>query len=94
MPLVFIYTPLQFILCIAFLYKILSWSSLIGMFTMFITMPLPGLFTKLNAKYQQERMKAVSRGCLWCDHLLSVRPMLVWTRSLKVCMFFINCDSC
>jgi hypothetical protein len=28
------------------------------------TMPLPGLVTKLNAKYQQQRMDAVST-CLW-----------------------------
>jgi len=58
LPLVFVFTPIQLILCVVFLYRILGWSSLVGMIIMVATMPLPGLFTKLNARYQQERMKA------------------------------------
>ncbi|TYJ59220.1 hypothetical protein B9479_000209 [Cryptococcus floricola] len=58
LALVFVYTPIQFVLCIALLYRILSWSSLIGMLTMFITLPLPGLLTKLNAQFQRKRMLA------------------------------------
>ncbi|ADV20810.1 ATP-binding cassette (ABC) transporter, putative [Cryptococcus gattii WM276] len=58
LALIFVYTPVQFVLCVVLLYRILSWSSLIGMLTMFITLPLPGLLTKLNAQFQQKRMIA------------------------------------
>ncbi|OWT36272.1 ATP-binding cassette transporter [Cryptococcus neoformans] len=58
LALIFVYTPVQFVLCVVLLYRILSWSSLIGMLTMFITLPLPGLLTKLNAQFQQKRMLA------------------------------------
>ncbi|ODO04635.1 hypothetical protein I350_05244 [Cryptococcus amylolentus CBS 6273] len=58
LALIFVYTPVQFALCVVLLYKILSWSSLVGMLTMFITLPLPGLLTKYNAEYQQQRMLA------------------------------------
>ncbi|WVO13290.1 hypothetical protein L204_100903 [Cryptococcus depauperatus] len=58
LALIFIYTPIQFVLCIVLLYRILSWSSLVGMITMFATLPLPGLLTKLNAQFQQKRMLA------------------------------------
>ncbi|WVQ74585.1 hypothetical protein IAR50_004186 [Cryptococcus sp. DSM 104548] len=58
LALVFVYTPVQFALCVVLLYNILSWSSLIGVLTMFITLPLPGLLTKLNAQFQQKRMLA------------------------------------
>ncbi|WVQ74599.1 hypothetical protein IAR50_004200 [Cryptococcus sp. DSM 104548] len=58
LALIFVYTPVQLALCVVLLYKILSWSSLVGMLTMFITLPLPGLLTKYNAEYQQQRMLA------------------------------------
>lgn len=58
LPLVFVFTPIQLALCVIFLYKILSWSSLVGMLVMVATMPIPGVFTKYNAKFQQERMLA------------------------------------
>jgi len=58
LPLVFVFTPIQLVLCVVFLYKILSWSSLVGMLVMVVTMPIPGVFTKYNARFQQERMLA------------------------------------
>ncbi|WVQ64901.1 uncharacterized protein L199_003070 [Kwoniella botswanensis] len=58
LALVFVYTPIQLALCIYLLYKILSWSALVGMLTMVITLPIPGLITKLNAQYQYKRMAA------------------------------------
>ncbi|WVQ79115.1 hypothetical protein IAT38_001210 [Cryptococcus sp. DSM 104549] len=56
--LIVVYTPIQFALCVVILYKILSWSALIGMVTMVLTLPLPGLLTKLNAQVQNKRMLA------------------------------------
>ncbi|WWC68639.1 uncharacterized protein I206_102570 [Kwoniella pini CBS 10737] len=58
LALVFVYTPIQLALCIYLLYRILSWSALVGMLTMFITLPIPGLITKLNAQFQNRRMVA------------------------------------
>ncbi|ORY22510.1 hypothetical protein BCR39DRAFT_551500 [Naematelia encephala] len=57
-PLVFVYVPVQLVLCVVLLYRILSWSAIVGMLTMLITMPIPGLITKKNAQYQQQRMVA------------------------------------
>jgi hypothetical protein len=34
----------------------------VGMFTIVVTLPLPGLLTKKNAEFQQKRMLAVSSG--------------------------------
>lgn len=59
-PLILIYSPVQFVLCAVLLYRILSWSSIIGMVTTVCTLPLPGLLTKKNAEYQQKKMLAVS----------------------------------
>ncbi|OCF31712.1 ATP-binding cassette transporter [Kwoniella heveanensis BCC8398] len=58
LALVFIFTPIQLSLCIVLLYKILSWSAIVGMLTMLITLPIPGLLTKKNAQYQNQRMLA------------------------------------
>ncbi|WWC87878.1 uncharacterized protein L201_002776 [Kwoniella dendrophila CBS 6074] len=58
LALVFVYTPIQFALCTFLLYRILSWSALVGMLIMIITLPLPGLITKLNAQFQTRRMAA------------------------------------
>ncbi|WWC60298.1 uncharacterized protein I303_102867 [Kwoniella dejecticola CBS 10117] len=58
LALVFVYTPIQLALCIYLLYRILSWSALVGMLTMVITLPIPGLITKLNAQFQHRRMAA------------------------------------
>ncbi|WVR03866.1 hypothetical protein IAU60_000864 [Kwoniella sp. DSM 27419] len=58
LALVFIYTPVQLALCIVLLYRILSWSAIVGMLTMVVTLPLPGLVTKKQAQYQTKRMEA------------------------------------
>ena len=58
LPLVLVYTPVQLVLAIWFLYKILSWSSLVGLFVLVATMPIPGWLTKKNAEFQQKRMLA------------------------------------
>lgn len=78
LPLVFVYTPIQLALCIVFLYRILSWSALIGMFIMIITLPIPGVLTKLNADYQSKRMVAVSL----CDNRVFEADMFRLTLEL------------
>ncbi|KAK8861564.1 hypothetical protein IAR55_002386 [Kwoniella newhampshirensis] len=58
LALIFVYTPIQFALCVVLLYKILSWSSFIGMIVMAATLPAPGLLTKMSADVQRKRMSA------------------------------------
>lgn len=60
-PLVIVFAPIQVVLCIVFLYKVLSWSAFVGVFCILITLPAPGMLTGLSAKYQNQRMAAVSR---------------------------------
>ncbi|KAK4688391.1 hypothetical protein P7C73_g1726, partial [Tremellales sp. Uapishka_1] len=58
LALVFVFTPIQVMLSVFVLYRILSWSSIIGMFIMLITLPVPGMLTKWSAGYQERRMLA------------------------------------
>ena len=58
LALVFVYAPVQLVLAVWLLYRILSWSSLVGILTLIITLPIPGLLTKKNADFQQQRMLA------------------------------------
>ncbi|KAL7418721.1 hypothetical protein Q5752_006404 [Cryptotrichosporon argae] len=58
LPLLTVFAPVQFAVCIYYLYSILSWSAFIGFLAMVATMPIPGLITKKNAVVQARRMKA------------------------------------
>jgi ABC-type transport system involved in cytochrome bd biosynthesis fused ATPase/permease subunit len=53
-----VYAPLQLILAVIFLYNILSWSSLIGMLVLVLTLPVPGLLARLLNTVQGELMAA------------------------------------
>lgn len=56
--LVFIYIPIQTALCLYLLFQILSWSALFGVGAMILTLPIPGLITKLSTDVQTERMES------------------------------------
>ena len=58
----FISLPLQIILCVAFLYKVLGWSAIVGMVTTFALHPLPGWIASKMQDVQREKMKVVSRA--------------------------------
>lgn len=62
-PMLFISLPLHAIFCIAFLYKILGWSALVGMATMILLYPLPGWLASKMQNVQKERMKMASLFC-------------------------------
>ncbi|KAF9054886.1 multidrug resistance-associated ABC transporter [Panaeolus papilionaceus] len=55
--LLFIYVPLQLVLCMAFLFKLLGWSAFIGLITILVLFPIPGYITKLLQDVQSEKMK-------------------------------------
>ena len=59
-PVLLISLPLQIVLCIVFLYKILGWSAIVGMVAMVVLYPLPGWLASKMQDIQTERMKIVS----------------------------------
>ena len=59
-PMLFISLPLQIVLCIVFLYKLLGWSAIVGSATMLALYPLPGWIASKMQDVQTERMKVVS----------------------------------
>ncbi|TFK34746.1 multidrug resistance-associated ABC transporter [Crucibulum laeve] len=52
-----LYVPLQLILCIVFLYKVLGWSAFVGFSTILILFPIPGWIAKKLQTVQQKKMK-------------------------------------
>ncbi|KAI0248983.1 hypothetical protein BJV78DRAFT_1276336 [Lactifluus subvellereus] len=52
-----LYLPLQVALCIWFLYDILGWSAFVGMVTMIVLFPVPGVVASKIQKVQKETMK-------------------------------------
>ena len=63
-PMLFISLPLQIVLCIVFLYKVLGWSAIVGMVVMVALYPLPGWIASKMQDVQKEKMKIVSRASL------------------------------
>ena len=59
-PMLFVSLPLQIILCIVFLYKVLGWSAIIGMAVMVTLYPLSGWVASKMQGVQREKMKTVS----------------------------------
>jgi len=58
-PMLFISLPLQIILCIIFLYKVLGWSAIVGTAVMVALYPLPGWIASKMQDVQKEKMKIV-----------------------------------
>ncbi|KAG6837885.1 hypothetical protein H0H93_013038 [Arthromyces matolae] len=54
---VLIYTPLQIIFCIIFLYLVLGWSAFVGLATMILLFPIPGYVAKRIQDVQVIRLK-------------------------------------
>jgi hypothetical protein len=61
-PMLFISLPLQIVLCVVFLYKVLGWSALVGMAVMISLYPLPGWVASKMQEVQTEKMKIVSHA--------------------------------
>jgi len=70
-PMLFISLPLQIVLCIVFLYKILGWSAIVGMVTMLSLYPLPGWVASKMQDVQKGKMKIVSHVPRFAPHGLA-----------------------
>ncbi|KAF5317511.1 hypothetical protein D9619_013131 [Psilocybe cf. subviscida] len=53
----FLAVPLQIILCIIFLYRVLGWSAIVGIGSLIILLPVPGYATKLLHDVQKRKMQ-------------------------------------
>ncbi|TFK44019.1 multidrug resistance-associated ABC transporter [Crucibulum laeve] len=53
----FLEIPVQTVLCVVFLYKLLGWSAFIGFSVILIFIPIPGLVTKKIQSVQVKRMR-------------------------------------
>ena len=58
-PVLFISLPLQIVMCIVFLYKVLGWSALVGIGVMLVLYPLPGWVASKMQGVQREKMRKV-----------------------------------
>jgi hypothetical protein len=75
-PMLFISLPLQIILCIVFLYKVLGWSAVVGMAVMVSLYPLPGWIASKMQDVQTEKMKIVSYTSPFTSRdSVSLRPL-------------------
>ncbi|PPR07922.1 hypothetical protein CVT24_000902 [Panaeolus cyanescens] len=55
--LLFIYVPLQLMLCMSFLFRLLGWSAFVGLATILVLFPIPGYITKALQEIQSDKMK-------------------------------------
>lgn len=72
-PMLLISLPLQIVLCIVFLYKVLGWSAIVGTAVMISLYPLPGWIASKMQDVQTERMKIVSHVPPFTSH-----DCLIW----------------
>jgi len=63
-PILFISLPLQIVLCIIFLYKVLGWSAIVGTVVMVALYPLPGWIASKMQDVQKDKMKIVGSASL------------------------------
>ncbi|KZP21077.1 P-loop containing nucleoside triphosphate hydrolase protein [Athelia psychrophila] len=71
-----VYIPLQVIVCIAFLYRILGWSSIIGFIVMLLLFPLPGWVAQQMQHVEAEKLKQTDSRVQTVTETLGVLRMI------------------
>ncbi|KAG8681627.1 hypothetical protein FRC09_017351, partial [Ceratobasidium sp. 395] len=83
---IILFTPIQLIVSIVFLYQTLGWSGLIGMTIQILLLPLPGKVAQLTNGYQVEKMLSSDARVQAVTEAMSVIRMiklLAWERKVK-----------
>ncbi|KAF7367211.1 ATP-binding cassette transporter [Mycena sanguinolenta] len=78
--------PLEVILCVIFLYKVLGWSSFVGMGAMVLLFPLPGYVAKMIQTVQQQRLKKTDARVQAVTETMNVLRMVKlfgWERQMN-----------
>ncbi|KAH7340934.1 hypothetical protein B0J17DRAFT_716110 [Rhizoctonia solani] len=73
---VLVFAPVQIIFSIFFLYRILGWSSVVGMIFLVISFPIPGKLAQLVNDVQTERMKKTDERIQAISESLNVIRMV------------------
>ncbi|KAH9019330.1 hypothetical protein EDB83DRAFT_2508434 [Lactarius deliciosus] len=71
-----LYFPLQIVVSVWFLYKILGWSAFVGMAVMVALFPIPGTIAGKIQKVQKETVKRVTMGILRMIKLFGWEPKI------------------
>ncbi|KAJ6574743.1 P-loop containing nucleoside triphosphate hydrolase protein [Mycena capillaripes] len=82
----FLLIPLEIILCVIFLYKVLGWSAFVGMGVMVLLFPLPGYVAKMVQTVQQQRLKKTDARVQAVTETMNVLRMIKlfgWERQMN-----------
>ncbi|KAG9098020.1 hypothetical protein FS749_004906 [Ceratobasidium sp. UAMH 11750] len=83
---VLIFSPVQIIISVIFLYNILGWSAVIGMAAMVLSFPIPGKLAQLVNNVQVERMKKTDARVQSITESMNVIRMIKlfgWEKKIK-----------
>ncbi|KAG9314746.1 P-loop containing nucleoside triphosphate hydrolase protein [Chiua virens] len=78
--------PLQILLCIAFLYRILGWSALVGAAAMMCLVPVPGYVGSLFQSVEVEKMKITDARVQLVSETMNILRMIKlfgWERKIN-----------
>ncbi|CAE6448536.1 unnamed protein product [Rhizoctonia solani] len=73
---ILVFSPVQIIFSIFFLYRILGWSSVVGMVFLVLSFPIPGKLAQLVNDVQTERMKKTDERIQAISESLSIIRMI------------------
>ncbi|KAG7095646.1 hypothetical protein E1B28_006368 [Marasmius oreades] len=71
-----VYTPIQLVLCVMFLYFVLGWSAFVGLGVIFLSLPIPGVLASLVRKVQVNRMKQTDARVQAVTEIMNVIRMV------------------
>ncbi|KAG8697036.1 hypothetical protein FRC09_008111, partial [Ceratobasidium sp. 395] len=83
---ILLFSPVQIIISIIFLYKILGWSAIVGMVAMLVSFPIPGKVAQLVNNVQIERMKKTDARVQSVTETMNVIRMIKlfgWEKKIK-----------
>ncbi|KAJ3833329.1 hypothetical protein F5878DRAFT_646030 [Lentinula raphanica] len=84
---VFIYIPVQIVLCAIFLYAVLGWSSFVGLGVLIVSFPLPGMIAKFVQHAQERRLKKTDARVQSVTESMNVLRMIKlfgWERKMEI----------
>ncbi|KAG9103574.1 hypothetical protein FRC06_009826 [Ceratobasidium sp. 370] len=83
---VLIFSPVQIIISVIFLYNILGWSAVVGMTAMVLSFPIPGKVAQLVNNVQVERMKKTDarvQGVTESMNVIRMIKLFGWEKKIK-----------
>ncbi|KAF9078326.1 hypothetical protein BDP27DRAFT_1412327 [Rhodocollybia butyracea] len=72
----FVYVPVQVVLCVWFLYNILGWSAFVGLGVIIVMFPVPGILARFIQQAQKARMKRTDARIQVVTEIMNVLRMI------------------